>query len=93
MAENDPRMEHELYRSYKDSFNDWGSAQKINLPETLAGDVLDVKDLANMNLMPKELPKEATPPRRPPPNKPPTGLHDLVNPPQLSKAMLAHSLD
>jgi len=91
MAENDPTRENELYRSYKDSFNDWGSAQKITLPETLAGDLLNLQELEKATQIAN---KEATPPRRPPPaSKPPTGLHDLVNPPQISKAKLAHSLD
>lgn len=35
IAAEDSGRENKLYRSYKDSFDDWGQAEKINLPEEI----------------------------------------------------------
>lgn len=73
IAEEGPGKENKLYKSYKDSFDDWGEAQKIYLPDTLeldelssacsvttgAKDVGEVTRVALADLTPKVAPASA----------------------------------
>jgi len=36
LAEKDPAKENELYRSYRDSYDDWSDAERIQLPDVTA---------------------------------------------------------
>lgn len=60
LSEGDPEKENKLYRSYRDSFDDWGSAQKIVLPDLdmLKTGTFSPKDFGMVTQAPKESPSQ-----------------------------------